>query len=401
MSWKKILFISIVCIILFISVYFILHRHNQSRQEPVVGSGNNVVTVTAFYDNRVTDEQIDFANTHYDFIAVGNAAVYQDRIQGPLIFQYQNLLQYKATFGFDQNHVYSNENMFCHNSSSTQENNRIIGTNGVWLMDRTDLVDENNPNALDHWVNYFAEVAKNTINTYNLDGLLIDLADNKINENNFGGLLPDNFSQERWKQATRTALQYIKTKLSDKLVVFNGVGWYNDEEQNLNVTDGGLWEVWAFRPTLNRYLGEEEWKRALEMTQQYKDNKKIVLVSKKPGLTEDIQTRMFLLSSYLLVNNKNVSLQMIDYSYSPNGKMQYYPEYDIDLGMPLGDYTEHNGIYKREFEKGIVLVNPDNSQSKSYSLDKEYSEVNPVGGGYVKEDGSWDGYLTYEPISNQ
>ena len=55
-----------------------------------------------------------------------------------------------------------------------------------------------------------------------------------------------------------------------------------------------------------------------------------------------------------------------------NSANQYYDEYVIDLGKSLGDYqvTAYSGknIYRREFEKGYVYVNPTTSDVTSIKL---------------------------------
>jgi hypothetical protein len=49
-------------------------------------------------------------------------------------------------------------------------------------------------------------------------------------------------------------------------------------------------------------------------------------------------------------------------SMNEAGTWQLYekaPEFEIRLGAPKGQYTEENGVWKREFENGVVYVNPD------------------------------------------
>jgi hypothetical protein len=122
-----------------------------------------------------------------------------------------------------------------------------------------------------------------------------------------------------------------------------------------------------------------------------------MLFAKKPGLTTDIEPTIFILASYLLVSNENVALSMGDFDYDKGTAMQYFPEYDIDLGAPLGGYSVENGV--RGFEKGFVLVNPSDFQSKTYTLDRDYYKVISSGGAYVEKDGSWYGSLDYETVS--
>lgn len=347
------------------------------------------------------EKQLAFANEHYDFINIADPSISANSLDAPIVSVYQNLLQYNLRVGYDPEHVYSNENMFAHNSSSPYENHRIRSSDdSAWLMDRRDLVNDSDPNARNHWVNYLTEVTLNWINAYEtLDGVFIDMANNKINPNNFE-FLPDNFSQDEWTQATQDAIRYIKAKLQDKKVFFNGVGFKDNEELSLEFADGGLWETWAFRGEQGgRYVGENEWKRTLDLVERNKHDKMMALSAKKPGLTSDIKSRVFLLSSYLLMTNGNVILSMVDYDINPGGSMMWYPEYEIDLGNALGDYTVDNGLYRREFEKGFILVNPSEENSYSYILNGTYYKMIPIGGGYYSGDGSWEGHLEWEAVN--
>jgi hypothetical protein len=94
-----------------------------------------------------------------------------------------------------------------------------------------------------------------------------------------------------------------------------------------------------------------------------------------------------------------VILYISDLSYGTKAIL-YYPEYEIDLGTPVGSFIERNGLYIRRFEKGMVLVNP-SRDTKTYFLNTPCQQVIPQGGGPVKADGAWWGKLTYQPVSGK
>jgi hypothetical protein len=57
----------------------------------------------------------------------------------------------------------------------------------------------------------------------------------------------------------------------------------------------------------------------------------------------------------------------------------WFPEYDYDLGRPLGPEREDPvGVRRREFERGLVLVNP-TLFAKAVSLDGAYGGLHPGG----------------------
>ena len=349
-----------------------------------------------------TDEQIAFINSHFDnVLTAALSAEVREKIQGPQLWLYRSMRSGWPTYhDFNWAHIDSNENMFCHDTSpeNPHPNNRILTIYDSWLMDRRDLVDPDSSDTLNHWINYYAITVSKQINDFGYDGLFIDEADPRLWSDLVYGLMPDDYTDESWRDATYAALEFIKSYLPNKLVVFNGLGAAEyGAEHSLTFTDGGMWELFAFNPTYDIYLGEKNWQDAIELFERNNDDKLISIVSKKVHLTTDIQTRIFILASYLLVSNQNVSLGMVDFDYGPSGELLYYPEYDLRIGNPLDDYTVgDNGIYERQFEGGCAVVNPSGTQSRTYMLDKEYYKVVPNGGGLIQEDGTCDGSLDYE-----
>jgi hypothetical protein len=368
--------------------------------------GSKNVYLSTRISSQTTDSQINFVNSHYGAVMTSLLdSQVREKIQGPLLFLYRSIQGTWTDFNqFDWNHINANENMFCHNTSSgnPHPNNRILTICNSWLMDGNDLVDENDSNALNHWINYYALTASEQVHSSDYDGLFIDSASHALQPGFFYGLLPDDHSDDSWRDGRYAALEFIKSYLPDKIVVFNGLHGGNGAEHSLTLTDGGLWETFAFRPSTSTYQGKEKWTEAIELTQRNKDESSIAISSKKNNLINDIQSRMFILSSYLLVSNQNVYLTMIDLNYDEFKSIYYYPEYELELGAPLNNYTvDNNGVYRRDFEKGIALVNPSDTESLSYTLDKKYHKVIPVGGGVLQDDGTCNGFLNYEFVEDE
>ena len=140
----------------------------------------------------------------------------------------------------------------------------------------------------------------------------------------------------------------------------------------------------------------------LELTARNSNDKSIVLVVKEqPGLDEDIQKRVFVVASYLLVSNENVIFSMTNLAHAKTNSLLYYPEYTLDLGKPLGDFeiASDQSYASRAFEKGLVLVNPHEDRTVTYPLDGDYLKVIPSGSGLVPDDGNWHGELDYQLVS--
>ena len=344
--------------------------------------------------SEVTGAQVDFSHYKYAMTPFLSEEV-RSKVQGPQLLLYRSIQSTWTGFDhFNWSHIDAHENMFCHHNGS-----RIPTVYGSWLMNGSDLVDPESPDALNHWINYYAATASDQVYTYNYEGLFIDEASHRLQPSVVFGVMPDGYSDEEWRDARYAALQFIKSYLPDRVVVFNGLHSGNGAEGSLNFTDGGMWEVFAFRTSDGTYYGEDKWLEVMELAQEHSGDKFISIVSKKEGLTGDIQSRIFITASYLLVANENVVLYMSDLSYETT-TILYYPEYRLDLGEPLANYTESNGLYMRSYGGGIVLVNQSATENRTYTLSETYSLVVPVGGGPVHESGAWIGTITYQTVAD-
>ena len=368
---------------------------NQSQPDQTKKS---VITATKISNAQVTDAQIDFINNNFDYVltSILDERV-RNKIQDPTLFLYRSMQDGWPDFNqFDWDHMDAHENMFYHNNGE-----RIWTIYNSYLMNHADLVDKDDPDTLNHWVNYFAVTASQQVNDYGYDGLFIDCANHKLWRGTVKNIMPDNYDDQTWKNDRIKALQFIKSYFPDKPVTYNGLHSENGAEESLEFTNGGMWEVFAYSTTTGEYEGQDEWQKVIDIAEEHKGDKLISIVTKKKGIIADIETRIFLWASYLLVSHENVVFNMNDLDYDPSGMLLYYPEYDIYLGGSLGSYTINNGVYVREFEDGLFLVNPDENNSYSYSLDREYNKVIPQGGGLIPEDGDWQGSLNYEIISGE
>jgi len=358
-------------------------------------------SIGARITTRISPEQVDFVNQHYDYVMTSildEAA--RDAIQGPDLILYRSIQGTWSDFDqFDWEHINATETMFEHHQGE-----RILTIWNSWLMNADDLVEPDDPDAMSHWINYYAVTAAEQIYEYGYDGLFIDSASHRLDKSAVNNVMPDDYNAEEWLQGRVEGLAFIKSYLPDKPVVFNGLHSRAGAEDSLANTDGGMWEVFAFKPQTGEYQGIAAWLEVMELTARNNSEKSIILVVKEqPGLDEDIKKRVFVVASYLLVSNENVIFSMTNMAHAESNSLLYYPEYSLDLGAPLGDYTitDDQSYASRHFENGFVLVNPSEGQTVTYEMDDEYLRVVPVGGEEVPEDGEWEGWLEYEPVSGQ
>ena len=347
---------------------------------------------------RISNAQIDFINNHYDFVMTPFLSQeVRESIQEPKLILYRSIQGTWTNFDhFDWEHINAHENMFCHHRGK-----RILTIWDSWLMNPNDLVDPSASDAMDHWINYYAVTASRQVYEYNYDGLFIDSASHKLSPGAVNGVMPDDYDPQTWRDGRVAALKFIKSYLPDKSVVFNGLHSDAGAEESLANTDGGMWEVFAFEPRTGRYYGRQKWLEVMNLVQNYGYEKTIVLVTKEqPGLTKDIQKRLFVVASYLLVSNPNLIFSMTD--FDSIRELQYYPEYDVDLGDPLDEFfVNQDGLYIRQFQHGLVVVNPSETGTSSFIFEGSYQQVIPVAGGAIGENGVWDGALQYEDVQEE
>jgi hypothetical protein len=117
--------------------------------------------------------------------------------------------------------------------------------------------------------------------------------------------------------------------------------------------------------------------RAMKLTSA---GKFIIMQSYPP----DIPSRQFLLGTYLLLKGGKTFVNLA------GAGVNYIPEYALDVGPPnaalpadVSGY-QFSGVYRRDFAKGMVLVNPGDS-SVTVTLPTTYQQVSASGGGVVTD----------------
>jgi len=227
--------------------------------------------------------------------------------------------------------------------------------------------------------------------------------------------LPDNYDASVWRADIKGMLSAINDRL-DGLLVFNGI--YRDAEHPgrdlLEVTNGGVREGFISQLASGRLLSEEYWKMLLNYIIEDTPTDYFIAhakFTKKDGETVTTDERMFAFTSYLLVKNDRVIYSVEDWGLVTGVDrtlVQYYPEMDIDLGEPLQTasrledfFNPDSHLYQREFEQGIVLVNP-SMELVTHELGQNYLLVIPQGGGVVNDDGSYgtgSAAISYQRVS--
>jgi hypothetical protein len=179
--------------------------------------------------------------------------------------------------------------------------------------------------------------------------------------------------------------------------------WY-DNASGVPFIDG------AFLEGFGEYTDTYDWTLSMNRGLNLTDNGKIIIMqpspSADPSTAAGQQQVNFYLGTYLLLKGDQTYLN-IDFG----GGVQYYPQYDLNLGAattPLQSNVSGylwNGVYRRDFQNGFVLVNP-GSTSYALSLGGNYREVQGTGGGTMSDsdidaNGNYIGAsLTYQNVNS-
>jgi hypothetical protein len=117
----------------------------------------------------------------------------------------------------------------------------------------------------------------------------------------------------------------------------------------------------------------------------------------------DINDRLFLFGSYLLVRGPKTYINWLA-SDMDSGVGQWYPEWDVSFGAPLSGQPADvaalalpNGLYRRDFAQGVVVVNPTDS-TLLFTPDVPYTILTPMGGGNLDAAGNPPGSVAWLPL---
>jgi hypothetical protein len=195
---------------------------------------------------------------------------------------------------------------------------------------------------------------------------------------------------ESWMSALNDALAAKGIPLIPNTSAFI-TGWDNTD---YSLTAGIFSEGYA-----DTSFAESDWKASTNMLLSLAAKGKIMILQNYLGTPTDLAKRMYYLGNYLLVKGDRTYLD-----YFAAGPLEWYPEWGVDLGAPTNtamivDDLAKNGVYERDFAKGIVLVNP-SASPVTVTLPATMQHVVPQGGGAVDVSGATPGSITTTPIGS-
>jgi hypothetical protein len=169
-------------------------------------------------------------------------------------------------------------------------------------------------------------------------------------------------SDDEYSAATGSALALIGPRLrgEGELVIPNFADWRNHRTTVggwLRYVSGGMEEQftkWGNDPSAG-YLTDSDWEAQLDVLKQTQAAGKYQLLVSHSDAQDENAARYGWATTLLAASGGGASFALQpDYSNET-----WFPEYDYDLGEPLGPEVRlESGIRRRVFQRGVVLVNP-------------------------------------------
>jgi len=281
------------------------------------------------------------------------------------------------------------------------EGQRVLFCKWGWYV-----MDISNTSWREYWI---GEVSRQ-LRANAADGVFVDslFPPNYFGGNEFDPELPavDQVFEESWSTQIEDFIAFGKDgELTDYYFIPNVGEWVTKRDDTDYSSADGLMVEGFGRWETGEYFSEPEgdWQLQVERILSMVNLDKIVLLQQYVNDVNDLNDRLFLLGSYLLVKGNHTFINL-EFSSEP----EWFPEYEIPIGTPVGSlpssigslWRSDWGVYARAYDNGLVLVNP-SDQPREIVLQKTYYQAFPYGGGIVPADGEVPGWeVDYVPVTN-
>ena len=235
----------------------------------------------------------------------------------------------------------------------------LLDTNGqrIRMESGSDVYRMDPGNA--EWRNFFLTRVLEWQSRTGWSGLFLDCLESSLGELERMGQVPAKYPDDASYRAAITGfLQFLRANYSRPILANITIGL--DEatwSSYMQYLDGAMQERWAVDWDENTYVKESKWEADLARAEKFQgQGKYMILVA--PGNKADTNRQNFAFASYLLISNGKAAFR---YSNSDvYREVWMYNNYQIDLGTPLGPRYKSGNLWKRDFTKGVVTVDPVN-----------------------------------------
>ena len=255
---------------------------------------------------------------------------------------------------------------------------RIVHNDWGWYLH--DISNSNYCNGLAHAV-------LSRLNTYpQFDGVLLDDVKSQLDPSEYhqeGTSKPPTFPPElvkNWQAYMIQLLQAVRAAIGPKMIILN-CGWY--ATNYLAHADGQVDENFSHAnwEDPKTYLGTQSWLNHLNAMKNAVATSKYYLAQSgvKDGATQVQIAKLvrYCFCSFLMGVESNKSFAKHYFCPSIYYKNYYwYSDWEMKLGDPTGGHFQIPGtsLFRRNFQKGIVLVNPGANTGK-FTLEKTYCNL--------------------------
>lgn len=346
-------------------------------EQPALPTGSTVaeqrtakITLMALGDNRLDDfQQLEHS---FDLMiashSVGTDVIdaFRTRNPGALVFCYFNTSDLNSKWIKDPHYgrlfrdTDSHEDWFHHDA----DGNRVR----IYYPKYKDRCAFNTGNpALQQ---YLADRVVETLRTNQYDGIQLDNVSTEFPFRekligNWISAVPVELTPEQWTANEVALLKTIMRAVAqagfgEKAIIFNHMrsGEPRESRAYLDVVDGANCESWLSRRT--DVEGRWGWKAKINQVREANRMGKLTNLLCRPE-TESEEEALFCFASYLMALEGEHSYFFCATSYKMSNQKDWYPFYDVDLGIPLAEYEARDGAFWRPFSRGAVVVNPGRS----------------------------------------
>jgi hypothetical protein len=141
------------------------------------------------------------------------------------------------------------------------------------------------------------------------------------------------------------------------------------------IAGGAEAEVFALHsPDPYGFLEREMVEVYLDRAKKTPPGKVMILSSPTAGLEGNIERTLYAYFTYLLVASPGRAVYWAFKEGDSSVPHFWFKEFDLDLGLPLGEMQSVGQIWKRDFANTLVVVNP-NQKAASFAFTERYYDV--------------------------
>lgn len=224
-----------------------------------------------------------------------------------------------------------------------------------------------------HWADLVGDRCVAAISATHYDGCFLDSLGPAALQPGYATGVPVNpatgkvWTQTAWMKATSSVARSVKARAGAKMVVVNGVQqgteYFNSAGSTSGLTsavDGAMVELFArapFVPT-SQFRSVADWKKDVDMLVDAGSRGRTLLCVTKAWVSgtvaQENALHEYALGTFLLGSNGKSYFSFL-YDKTTSRASSYW---DANLGAPTGAYSYSQGLYRRAFQRGLVLVNP-------------------------------------------